>query len=46
MYIDKLNKINIYFYSKMENIINEYKNINGNPLSNCGVTVGLAENDY
>ena len=31
----------------MERIINEYKELHDNPITNCGITVGLVnENDY
>ena len=31
----------------MDRIINEFKDLNRNPISNCGITVGLVnENDY
>ena len=30
----------------MNKIIDEFKNFTKNPLSNCGVTVGLVDNDY
>ena len=31
----------------MDRIINEFHDLNRNPLSNCGITVGIEnENDY
>jgi ubiquitin-protein ligase len=33
--------------SSLDRIIEEFKNLNRNPISNCGITVGLInENDY
>ena len=33
--------------SSLDRIIEEFKDINRNPISNCGITVGLVnENDY
>ena len=33
--------------SSLDRIINEYKELNRNPLSNCGITAGLVnDNDF
>ena len=32
--------------SGLERVTEEFKELTANPISNCGVTVGLVNNDY